>query len=119
MPERFGDLVAIFMSALAVGYVVWEIERRRRKMYDIWDVLDEEDALLTQSLEDMGLGFFGAKEVDITYPYPGMRIGEISIQRQRVLTFGDALRGALGQDVDKSQQRVAKRVVRDRRQRFG
>ena len=48
MPERFGDLVAIFMSALAVGYVVYEIERRRRKMYDIWNVLDEEDAILSR-----------------------------------------------------------------------
>jgi hypothetical protein len=53
MPERFGDLVAMFMSALAVGYVVWEIERRRRKMYDIWNVLDEEDAILSQRLEEM------------------------------------------------------------------
>jgi hypothetical protein len=53
MPERFGDFVAMFMSALAVGYVVYEIERRRRKMYDIWDVLDEEDAILTAELEDM------------------------------------------------------------------
>ena len=53
MPERFGDLVAMFMSALAVGYVVWEIERRRRKMYDIWNVLDEEDAILSQTLEEM------------------------------------------------------------------
>ena len=56
MPERFGDLVAMFMSALAVGYVVYEIERRRRKMYDIWNVLDEEDALLTAELEEWSRG---------------------------------------------------------------
>ena len=53
MPERFGDILAMFMSALAVGYVVYEIERRRRKLHDVWDVLDEEDALLTEKLEDM------------------------------------------------------------------
>ena len=53
MPERFGDFVAMFMSALAVGYVVYEIERRRRKLHDIWDVLDGEDAVLTERLEDM------------------------------------------------------------------
>jgi hypothetical protein len=41
------------MGALAVGYVVYEIERRRRKLHDIWDVLDEEDALLTEALEEM------------------------------------------------------------------
>jgi hypothetical protein len=30
-----------------------EIEWRRRKSHDLWDVLDEEDALLTEKLEDM------------------------------------------------------------------
>src|SRR5271166_2915525 len=48
-----------------------------------------------------------------------MGVGEISIQLQRVLTFGDALCGALGQYVDKSQQLMAARMVRDRRQGFG
>ena len=32
-----------------------------------------------------------------------MGVGKISIQRQRMFTFGDALRGALGQYLDKSQ----------------
>jgi len=40
-------------GALAVGYVVYEIERRRRELNDVWDVLDEEDALLTEKLEEM------------------------------------------------------------------
>ena len=53
MPERWSDYVAIFMSALAVGYLVYEIDRRQRKLHDIWDVLDEEDALLTEKLEEM------------------------------------------------------------------
>lgn len=53
MPERFGDILTMLMGALAVGYVAYEIERRRRKLHDVWDVLDEEDALLTQRLEDM------------------------------------------------------------------
>ena len=53
MPERFGDILTLLMGALAVGYVVYEIERRRRKLHDIWDVLDEEDAVLTERLEDM------------------------------------------------------------------
>ena len=53
MPERFGDILTMLMGALAVGYVVYEIERRRRKLHDLWDVLDEEDALLTEKLEDM------------------------------------------------------------------
>jgi hypothetical protein len=53
MPERFGDILTLVMGALAVGYVVYEIERRRRKLHDVWDVLDEEDALLTEKLEEM------------------------------------------------------------------
>jgi hypothetical protein len=48
MPERFGDILTMLMGALALGYVVYEIERRRRKLHDLWDVLDEEDALLTE-----------------------------------------------------------------------
>ena len=53
MPERLGDILTMVMGALAVGYVVYEIERRRRKLHDVWDVLDEEDALLTEKLEEM------------------------------------------------------------------
>ena len=53
MPERFGDILTLLMGALAVGYVVYEIERRRRKLHDIWDVLDEDDAILTAQLEGM------------------------------------------------------------------
>ena len=53
MPERFGDILTMLMGALALGYVVYEIERRRRKLHDVWDVLDEEDALLTERLEAM------------------------------------------------------------------
>ena len=53
MPERFGDILTMVMGALAVGYVVYEIERRRRKLHDVWDVLDEEDALLTEKLEEI------------------------------------------------------------------
>jgi hypothetical protein len=53
MPERWSDYVAILMSALALGYLVYEIDRRRRKLHDVFDVLDEEDALLTAELEEM------------------------------------------------------------------
>jgi hypothetical protein len=53
MPERFSDFVAIFMSALAVGYIVYEIERRRRSLHDLWDVLDGEDAAMTAGLVAM------------------------------------------------------------------
>ena len=41
------------MSALALGYLVYEIDRRRRKLHDVFDVLDADDALLTEKLEEM------------------------------------------------------------------
>jgi hypothetical protein len=53
MPERWSDYFTIFMSALAVGYMVYEIERRRRKLHDLWDVLGGEDAELTAGLVEM------------------------------------------------------------------
>jgi hypothetical protein len=48
-----------------------------------------------------------------------MGLGEISIQRQRMFTFGDALCGALGEYLDKSQKLMGTRMVWDRRQDFG
>jgi len=53
MPERWSDYFAIFMSALAVGYMVYEIDRRRRKLHDLFDVLGGEDAELTEGLLGM------------------------------------------------------------------
>jgi hypothetical protein len=56
MPERWSDYLTIFMSALAVGYLVYEIERRRRKLHDVFDVLDADDAHITARLEAMVAG---------------------------------------------------------------
>ena len=53
MPERWSDVVAIFMSALALGYVVYEIDRRKRKLHAVFDVLDADDSEITAKLEDM------------------------------------------------------------------
>ena len=53
MPERWSDYLTIFMSALALGYLVYEIYRRRRKLHDVFDVLDADDARITARLEDM------------------------------------------------------------------
>ena len=53
MPERLTDFVAIFMSALALGYMIYEIDRRRRKLHEVFDVLDADDARITAGLEDM------------------------------------------------------------------
>jgi hypothetical protein len=53
MPERWSDYLTIFMSALALGYLVYEIDRRRRKLHDVFDVLDADDAKITARLESM------------------------------------------------------------------
>ena len=72
-----------------------------------------------QGLGNVSLGFFGATDKNLTKSNRGMGVGEISIQLQCMLTFGDALRSALGEYVDKSQVQMAERMVRDRRQGFG
>jgi hypothetical protein len=53
MPERWSDYLTIFMSVLALGYFVYEIDRRQRKLREVFDVLDAEDAAITARLEDM------------------------------------------------------------------
>ena len=63
-------------------------------------------------------GFFGATDKTLTKSNSGMGGGKISIQLQRMLALGDALRSAVGHYVDKSAQR-AERMVRDRGQGFG
>ena len=70
-------------------------------------------------LADMSLCLFGATDENLTKSDKGMSSGEISIQRQRMFTFGDALRSALGIDADMSQRHMAGRMVRDQGQGFG
>jgi hypothetical protein len=53
MPERWSDYLTIFMSALAVGYMIYEIDRRQRKLREVFDVLDADDAAITSRLEAM------------------------------------------------------------------
>jgi hypothetical protein len=53
MFDRVTEVISLVLGALAVGYLVYEIDRRQRKLHDIWDVLDGEDAIITNSLEDM------------------------------------------------------------------
>ena len=73
----------------------------------------------TQGLVNVGLCFFGATDQNLTKSDKVMGAGEISIQRQRMFTFSDPLRSALGKYVDKSQVEMCARMVRDGRQGFG
>ena len=72
-----------------------------------------------EGLGNVSLCFFGAADENFTLPDKGMRAGKISIELQRMLAFGDALRSALGPHFDHSQQHMAARKVRDRRQGLG
>ena len=53
MFDRVGEIFSLVLGALAVGYLVFEIDRRRRKLHEIVDVLDADDADITATLEDM------------------------------------------------------------------
>lgn len=53
MFDRVTEVISLLLGALALGYLVYEIDRRQRKLHDIWDVLDGEDAIITNTLEDM------------------------------------------------------------------
>jgi hypothetical protein len=55
MLENSSDIVSIAVGAAAVGYVIYEIDRRQRKLHDIWDVLGVHDEARTALLEDMVL----------------------------------------------------------------
>ena len=54
-----------------------------------------------QGLDNVSLGFFGTTDINLAKSDIGMGVGQISVQRQRVFTFGDALRGALSDYVEK------------------
>jgi hypothetical protein len=53
MFDRVTEMISLVLGALALGYLVYEIERRRRRLHDLWDVLDEEDIVFSAALEDM------------------------------------------------------------------
>ena len=73
----------------------------------------------TQGLANVSVHFFGTTDKNLTKPYIVVGKGEISIQRQRMFTFRNALYRSLGHYVDKTQQHMAKRMVWCRGQRLG
>src|ERR1700733_13105052 len=56
-----------------------------------------------QGFANASLCFFGVPNKNLTKSDTGMGVGEISVQRQRMFKFGDALCGALGPYFDTSQ----------------
>ena len=64
-----------------------------------------------QRLSNVSLGFFGATDKSLAKSDKVMGVGEISIQRQSMLTFGYALCPTLGANLDKSQVHMGTRMV--------
>ena len=72
----------------------------------------------------MDLRFSAAADKILADTYMGMSVGQISIQRQRPLAFSDALRRAVGSNLDTAQDHVSESVLRGQGQhldqgRFG
>jgi hypothetical protein len=72
----------------------------------------------TQWIENVNFRFFSSPNVYLTQPNKSVALGKISIQRQRVLAFGDALRGALREYLNEPQVKMRARMVWDHGQCF-
>jgi hypothetical protein len=53
MFDRMGEVVSVVLGALALGYLIYEIDRRKRKLRDLFYVLDSEDADISAELMGM------------------------------------------------------------------
>ena len=53
MFDRMGEIVSVVLGALALGYLIYEIDRRKRKLRDLFYVLDSEDADISAELMGM------------------------------------------------------------------
>jgi hypothetical protein len=53
MFDRVGEVVSVVLGALALGYLIYEIDRRKRKLRDLFYVLDSEDADISAELMGM------------------------------------------------------------------
>jgi len=64
MFDRVGEIFSLVLGALAVGYLVFEIDRRQRRLHEIFVVVDADDAEITARLE-------GVVESGELQPYTG------------------------------------------------
>jgi hypothetical protein len=53
MFDRVGEVVSVLLGALALGYLIYEIDKRKRKLSDLFYVLDSEDADISADLMGM------------------------------------------------------------------
>jgi hypothetical protein len=53
MLDRFGEAISVVLGALALAYLVYEIDRRKRKLRDLFHVLDGDEADISADLLSM------------------------------------------------------------------
>jgi hypothetical protein len=53
MLDRFGEVISVVLGALALAYLVYEIDRRKRRLRDLFHVLDGEEADISADLVSM------------------------------------------------------------------
>jgi hypothetical protein len=53
MLDRFGEAVSVALGALALAYLIYEIDRRKRKLRDLFHVLGSEEADISADLLSM------------------------------------------------------------------
>ena len=53
MFDRVGEVVSVVLGALALAYLIYEIDKRKRKLSDLFHVLDRDDAELSAELISM------------------------------------------------------------------
>jgi hypothetical protein len=53
MLDRFGEAISVVLGALALAYLVYEIDRRKRRLRDLFHVLGSEEADISGELLSM------------------------------------------------------------------
>jgi len=53
MFDRVGEVVSVILGALALAYLIYEIDKRKSKLRDLFYVLGSEDAEISAELAGM------------------------------------------------------------------
>jgi hypothetical protein len=53
MFDSFGDILGGVVAIVAIGYLAFEIEQKRKKLRSLFNVINADDAVMFGQLEDM------------------------------------------------------------------
>lgn len=53
MFDSFGDILGGVVALVAIAYLGFEIEQKRKKLRSLFNVIDADDAVMFDQLEDM------------------------------------------------------------------